>query len=82
MSKQPTDKYTPRTDRPWYGRLEDMSHQEQEAENARHEKATKGKGYLMEKYQERHEKDFMQSHECGRGDCPDHEKEPLDWDFV
>lgn len=82
MVKQGTDKYVPRRDRPWYGRLEDMSHQVQDGENERHDKATKGKGYLMEKYREQHERDFMQGHDCGKGDCPDHEKKPLGWDFV
>ena len=81
MVKQGTDKYVPRRDRPWYGRLDDMSHQVQDAENERHEKATKGKGYLMEKYREQHERDFMQGHDCGKGDCPDHEKKPPQKDF-
>lgn len=76
------DRYVPRTDRPWYERLEDVSHQRQEALNREHEAATEGEGYLMEKYRDKHDADFMQSHECGKGDCPDHEKKPLDWDFV
>ena len=77
--------YWPREDRPWYElNPEDMSHQHQESENRKHRKAMRkrGKGPFMEKYREKHEDDFMQEHECGRGDCPDHEKKPLDWDFI
>lgn len=75
--------YWPRTDKPWKGPLEDMSHQHQEDLNRQHERdmADKGDGPLMEKYRAKHEFDFMQTHDCGLGDCPDHDEKPLDWDF-
>lgn len=78
-------RYWPRHDRPWYElRLENMTHQHQEAANEQHrrETAKKGEGPLMEKYRAKHEYDFMQQHDCGRGDCPDHEEKPLGWDFI
>lgn len=72
-------RYTERPDRPWYGRLEEMSHQEQDAINEEWQKQHPD-GPLMEKYRAKHDFDFMQSHECGRGDCPDHGEKPLDWE--
>ncbi len=72
-------RYTPRTDRPWYGSLDTMSHQEQEEVNKDWNRNHRSGPYL-EKYRDIHDERFMQEHTCGKGDCGHHDIDPLKWD--
>lgn len=79
---QSDGRYWPRQDKPWYGTLEDMSHQEQEHRNAEYERKMErehGPGPYMEKYRNLHDEEFMQEHTCGHDDCGAHGLKPLEW---